>query len=256
MSPAVPSTVVLPAAPAATARGTLAVTIHEIEPATWERCALLRDWLADHGVARATLLVVPAPDLHPFDRRCPALQAWLEERIAEGDEVAQHGLLHRRTRPGGGRRQGAGRTLRDAAEFVGLDPAETARALDAGRRILADAGIVARGFVAPGFAYTPALHDALRSRYSWWATAAGLHRAAAPRPLRSHALGGGSTDPVRRAASPFLVRTASRIAGGGPVRLELRPGDVDHPRSIAAAQAVLRRHAHRRAVTCGQLAAV
>lgn len=256
MSPAVPSTVVLPAPPQATARGTLAVTIHEIEPATWERCALLREWLADHGVARATLLVVPAPDLHPFDRRSPALRAWLEERIADGDEVAQHGLLHRRTRPGAPRRAGAGRSPRDAAEFVGLDAAETARALDAGRRILADAGIVAHGFVAPGFAYTRALHEALRSRYAWWATAEALHRSTAPRPLRSAALGRGAVDPLRRAASPFLVRTASRVAGGRPVRLELRPGDVDHPRSIAAAQAVLRRHAHRRALTCGQLAAV
>jgi predicted deacetylase len=232
------------------------VTIHEIEPATWERCALLREWLTDHGVERVTLLVVPAPDLHPFDRRSPDLRAWLEERITAGDEVAQHGLLHRRTRPDRPRRGGAAGARRDAAEFVGLDAGETARALDAGRRILADAGIATHGFVAPGFAYTRALHEALRSRYAWWATAEGLYRPGVPRPLRSAALGRGARDPLRRAASPVLVRAASRMAGGRPVRLELRPGDVDHPRSIAAAQAVLHRHAGRRALTCGQLAAV
>jgi hypothetical protein len=44
---------------------TIAVAVHGIEPATFERCAVIRDWLADHGVDRATLLVIPARDLHP-----------------------------------------------------------------------------------------------------------------------------------------------------------------------------------------------
>ena len=39
---------------------TIAVAIHDVEPATFDRCALIRDWLADHGVDRVTLLVVPA----------------------------------------------------------------------------------------------------------------------------------------------------------------------------------------------------
>jgi hypothetical protein len=49
----------------------IAVAIHDVEPATFERCALIRDWLADHGIDRATLLVIPAPDLHPFFQRRP-----------------------------------------------------------------------------------------------------------------------------------------------------------------------------------------
>jgi len=44
---------------------TLAVALHDIEPATFERAALLRDWLDDLGVGRVTLLVIPARDLHP-----------------------------------------------------------------------------------------------------------------------------------------------------------------------------------------------
>ena len=46
-----------------TRAGSIAVALHDVEPATFERCALIRDWLSDHGVARATLLVIPAPDL-------------------------------------------------------------------------------------------------------------------------------------------------------------------------------------------------
>ncbi len=50
-------------------RREIAVAIHDIEPATFERVALVRDWLDDHGIDRATLLVVPAPDLHPLGDR-------------------------------------------------------------------------------------------------------------------------------------------------------------------------------------------
>ena len=28
----------------------IAVALHDVEPATFERCALIRDWLADCGV--------------------------------------------------------------------------------------------------------------------------------------------------------------------------------------------------------------
>jgi hypothetical protein len=38
-------------------RRTLAVALHDIEPATFERCALIRDWLDDHGVDRVTLVI-------------------------------------------------------------------------------------------------------------------------------------------------------------------------------------------------------
>jgi predicted deacetylase len=230
-------------------RDALAVTIHDVEPATWERAALLRDWLRDLGVRRATLLVVPAPDLHAFDRRCPALQGWLEDCVDAGDEVAQHGF--RRTVV---HRPQASRSHRAPTEFVGLDAGETARAVDAGRRILAEAGIPARGFVAPRFAYTPELRAALASRFAWWASADALHASRAAEPLRSRAIGFASASAAGRGGWPPLVRVSSRVLRG-PVRLELHPGDVEHPGRIAAAESVLRRHVHRRTLTCGELVA-
>ena len=57
--------------------GALAVAIHDVEPATFQRCALIRDWLSDLGVERVTLLVIPAPQLHPFPARSPELANWL-----------------------------------------------------------------------------------------------------------------------------------------------------------------------------------
>lgn len=70
----------------------IAVALHDVEPATFECCALIRDWLADLGIDRATLLVIPAPDLHPFADQRPELAAWLAERARLGDAVAQRAL--------------------------------------------------------------------------------------------------------------------------------------------------------------------
>ena len=56
-----------------TGPGKIAVALHDIEPATFERCALIRDWLSDHGVDRVTLLVIPARRLRPFPQRSPEI---------------------------------------------------------------------------------------------------------------------------------------------------------------------------------------
>src|SRR4051794_34831808 len=145
--------------------GLLAVALHDVEPATFERCALIRDWLNDLGVDRVTLLVIPAPDLHPFHDRRPDLAQWLDACARGGDAVAQHGFHHPR-RP------------RGRGEFAGLDGDETRRSVLAGRRVLKLAGIQPRGFVAPGYAYTNALRETLATTFDWWAGFGRLHRSA------------------------------------------------------------------------------
>jgi predicted deacetylase len=100
---------------------TIAVALHDIEPATFERCALIRDWLSDHGVDRVTLLVIPARDLHPLGERSPEMTSWLAERRSAGDSIAQHGFQHERTRRQGLSPQALLRSpTRRAGEFVGL----------------------------------------------------------------------------------------------------------------------------------------
>lgn len=65
------------------------VALHGVEAASLERCALIRDWLDDLGVDRATLLVRPSPGLHPLDPRSSRLTGWLEERRVAGDAIAE-----------------------------------------------------------------------------------------------------------------------------------------------------------------------
>ena len=202
----------------------VAVAIHDVEPATFARTALIRDWLDDHGVDRVTLLVVPAPDLHPFSTSSPDLAAWLLERAGRGDAIAQHGLTCR------------------GPEFAGLGEEEARRAVDSGRRLLKLAGVEPHGFVAPGYAYTPALRATVRERYAWWADLLRLHRVVGRDPLA----------PAIR-LSPLALR-ASALLGGPLLRIDLRPTDLEHTRHMLALERVLRRARRRTAVTYDQLA--
>lgn len=132
----------------------LAVALRDIEPATFARCALIRDWLCDLGVDRMTLMVIPAADHHPFFQRSPALAAWLRERRALGDCIAQQGFV-----------SGGGRGRREAA----------AHAL-AGRRLMELAGLAPSGYHAPSLAHALGARRELVESFEWW-IAPGLWRA-------------------------------------------------------------------------------
>ncbi len=241
---------------------TIAVALHGIEPATFERCARIRDWLEDHGVDRVTLLVIPARDLHPVGERSPEMVRWLDERRGRGDSIAQHGFRHARLRPGRSPRGLIARVHgHQAGEFVGLDGAETRRAVHAGWRVLKLAGIEPDGFVAPAYAYTPALREALSRRFHWWAGLLQIHRSAAELAGEAHmplapAWSLATAGPLSRVLSPPLLRAGSLLPTS-TLRLDVHPGDLRHPRQMMALEWILRRTASRRtAVTYRELAGV
>ena len=230
-------------------RGALAVALHDVQPATFARSALIRDWLYDLGVEKVTLLVIPAPELHPFFQRSPELAAWLLDRRDGGDAIAMHGLQHRRTR----RPHPLARPVREfqggeATEFPGLDEDATVACLDAGRRVLEIAGVPPRGFVAPGYAYTGALREHLADRFDWWGTLLGVR----PRTAVSPALCLGTSTKFQRATSPVLLRAAAALSGR-LLRIDLHPADFEHPSHVHAVEAVLRRAHRRTAVTYDDL---
>jgi predicted deacetylase len=238
-------------------RATIAVALHDIEPATFDRCALIRDWLDDHGIDRVTLLVIPARDLHPLSDRRPEIAIWLDQRRRSGDAIAQHGFQHFRSRQPYWSRPLRPRLHSEAAEFIGLGERDTERALDAGRRVLKLAGIEPQGFVAPAYAYTPALRQMLDTRFRWWAGSWGLHATGASSSTRTGpaiGLAGGTV--ARRAVSPGLLRAATLLAGD-TLRLDVHPTDLALPGHMLTLDWVLRHSVkRRRAVTYDELAAV
>jgi hypothetical protein len=253
-------------------KGTIAVALHDVEPATFDRCARIRDWLEDHGVNRVTLLVIPARDLHPLGERSPEMIEWLAERRRRGDSIAQHGFQYEQLRrPGWTQRMLAPATGHQrTAEFVGLDGPETRRAVEAGWRVLKLAGVEPDGFVAPAYAYTRVLRSTLTTegklsvRFRWWAGLLRLHRAltgqgtgegAGPQQLLAPAWDVGSEGSLRRALSPSLIR-AGALLQGHTLRLDLHPADLDRPRHMLALERVLSRAGGRRtAITYDELAA-
>jgi predicted deacetylase len=238
-------------------RQTIAVAVHGIEPATFERCAVIRDWLEDHGVDRVTLLVIPARDLHPVGERSPEMVEWLCERRRAGDSIAQHGFQHVRARTGGSARALLAHGQRER-EFIGLDDEETRRAVHAGWRVLKLAGIEPDGFVAPAYAYTAALRQALSVRFSWWAGLLRVHRTQPQLetgPL-SPAWSLAAAGPLTRMLSPSLVRAGSLLPTS-TLRLDLHPADLRYPRHMLTLEWVLARSGSRRtAVTYRELAGV
>ncbi len=240
--------------PNGVAARTIAVALHGIEPATFERCAVIRDWLDDHGVDRVTLLVIPARDLHPVGERSPEMVSWLSERRDAGDSIAQHGFQHVCLRRGS-------LLAHRPGEFTGLDEEETRRAVHAGWRVMKLAGIEPEGFVAPAYAYTAALRQALRRRFRWWAGLMSVQRAAdedggtpataSRAPAFSFAVDGR----LGRVLSPPLVRFGAMLPTS-TLRLDLHPADLRHARHMMALEWVLQRSRSREAVTYRELAGV
>lgn len=246
----------------AAATRALAVAVHDVEPATFERCVRMRDWLGERGVERATLLVIPARDLHPLAERSPGMVRWLLERERDGDSIAQHGFHHapaQRGRPVRDRTIGLGG---QAGEFAGLDEEQTRRVVEAGWRVLKLAGIHPHGFVAPGYVYTPALRTTLKRRFRWWAELFAVHHVAlgpdSRRTLVPPPLAPASPTRVRGSLSRALARAEAHIQALMPqatLRLDLHPHDFDRPSRVAALERLLRAIvAGRRVITYDDLA--
>jgi predicted deacetylase len=218
-----------------------AVALHDVQPRSFNRCLQIRDWLASRGVERVTLLVIPAPGRHSFARRSPALHDWVHHQVMEGDVVAQHGLLHDR----GVRRCGLAREALarfqggQAAEFVGLAADDTRERVRAGRVILLEAGFSPHGFVAPGYAYTPALREHLASEFDWYADLIRVFpRGSRPQPAPAYCL--GTTGIIRRPLSPLAARAFASLART-TVRIDIHPEDFDHRSHRRALDHVLAR---------------
>ena len=110
------------------------------------------------------------------------------------------------------------------------------------------AGIEPDGFVAPSYAYTAALRQALRRRFLWWA---GLRvqqprrrRTATGDRLGAPAFSFAADGKLGRLLSPPLVRAGAMLPTS-TLRLDLHPADLRHARHMMALEWVLQRAGRR-----------
>ncbi|HSV65341.1 MAG TPA: polysaccharide deacetylase family protein [Mycobacteriales bacterium] len=210
----------------------LVVSVHDVAPVT---AAETRRWCADldaRGVP-ATLLVVPGPWRSPALSADPAFAAWLRDRAAAGDELAQHGWTHRADVHSGriGTRLAARLAARGAAEFAGLTESEAMARLLAGRSELAALGLVAPGFTPPGWLASAGTVRALRTLGFRYTTSHGGIRDLVtggwhPAFALSHRPAG-----VGEQLGAWLMVTGARYAvrTGRDVRIALHPADLARP---------------------------
>jgi len=218
--------------PASSSRS-LVVSIHDVSPLTREATERILGELAELGVRRVSLLVIP-------DHHCkgnllddPEFCTWLRGRAAAGDEVVIHGYFHRRD-------QRAGETFKEKlttryytageGEFYDIAGADALRVISLARQEFRKVGLDPQGFVAPAWLLSDGADRALQRLGIAYTTriggvfdyTTGVHHA-------SQSLVWSSRSWVRRGISrlwnAYLFR---RLQARPLLRIGIHPPDVQH----------------------------
>lgn len=211
----------------------LCVAIHDVAPATWPACARLLALVDAIGAPPLTLLVVP--DWHrrgPIDAD-PAFRRAIDARLARGDELALHGLVHLdEARPPRGILDPLRRRVLTAGEgeFAALDEAEASARIDAGLQRFAQCGWSTQGFVPPAWLAGDGARAALaRAPLRWTSTHGALEDVARRWRIAAPALGTSARSAWRRRASRAWLPVAARAWRAAPLlRVALHPADAAH----------------------------
>ena len=176
--------------------------------------------------------------------------AWIESRLARGDELALHGLTHRdesfAPRTVAGRVQ---RRLYTASEgeFSALTCEQASERLARGRQWFAERGWPLRGFVAPAWLVSEGTWQALsRSDFTYTTTLSRFHlleRGSVGAPSIVYSTRAGWRRWVSRRWNTALYRAARDMP---LVRVGFHPADAEYPEVMAHALALLHRLARSR----------
>ncbi|HVH48207.1 MAG TPA: DUF2334 domain-containing protein [Labilithrix sp.] len=215
------------------------VSIHDVSPA-WEREVGVALDMAHEAGVRPALLVVP--DYHgraPLAEH-PAFVERLRALEADGHEIYLHGYYHHSRRwdePAARRETGAVARLRhlfaqkvvsaSEAEFSDVSREEAIARLDAGERVLKDAGLTIRGFVAPAWSMPSWVVPLLGERgYRFTEDHLRVHDPAGRRSRPSVVLNYASRTPGRLLSSVAWCRLARPARRVLPARIAIHPADM------------------------------
>ncbi len=218
----------------------LVVSLHDVSPQTREVfTAMLRE-LAEVGVTRTSLLVIPDHHHRGHLLDHPDFCDWLKGLIEQGHEPVIHGYYHQRdARPGETVRQRwvTGVYTTGEGEFFDLPKNEAASLLARAKTDFQglDPSLSPSGFIAPAWLLGDAAAEAVREAgftYTTYLTGVQNFRALAPTNgfLRSQSLVYSCRNWWRRASSLLWNATLRRRLQDSPlVRLGLHPPDYQHP---------------------------
>jgi predicted deacetylase len=207
----------------------LSVILHDVAPATLPGCERVLRCLGEIAPLPVTLLAVPC---YHGQRATPALEEWLDEANAHGDELALHGYMHRD--------DGRPRGLVDHAlrrwytagegEFAAISVTEARERLQAGRQWFLSRRWPLHGFVAPAWLMNAPTFRLVRDLgFEYTCTLTRVVSMRERRSLSSPSLVYSTRAAWRRALSLPWNEALARLSDTRPLlRLELHPADADH----------------------------
>lgn len=211
----------------------LVVSVHDVSPRTQAECRRAVAAMAQCGVARTALLVVPDHHGRGHFLEDAGFCAWLAELERGGHEIVTHGYYHRRARrPMESAVQKLATRVYTAGEgeFYDVDRA-TARDLVArGNGELRRAGLHPRGFIAPAWLLGAEAEAALRDEGVEYTTTLGaVTDLTTGRTWRSQSLVWSVRSAWRRAASlAWNATLCHRLRDHPLLRLAIHPVDLAH----------------------------
>jgi predicted deacetylase len=217
------------------------VSIHDVSPA-WEREVDVALEMAHAAGVRPALLVVPDYHGRAALTEHPAFVERLRALEKDGHEVYLHGYYHRSRAwddPGSKDARDAGGLARlrhvfaqkvvsaSEAEFSDVSRDEAVARLDAGERMLKDAGLDIRGFVAPAWSMPSWVLTLLGERgYRFTEDHLRIHDPAGRRTRQSVVLNYASRTPARLLSSVAWCRIARPARRVLPARIAIHPADM------------------------------
>ncbi len=219
----------------------LVVSFHDLAPHSQRPCQELIAQLAELGVERASLLVVPRwHDLESIEER-PFFRHWLLSLAEAGHEICLHGLTHRAAR----------------GEFHGIDRGRAEVKVREGAGLLSDLGCPARGFVPPRWRLSAEAREVLRLRgFGYAVTLRHLDLLQEDRRVAAPVVAFDARNLWHRVVSPLAGRLRFAASRQAPIlRIAVHPGDLYEPAVRRTLVALLREAlADRVPVTYGELA--
>jgi predicted deacetylase len=143
----------------------LVVSLHDVSPHTREECDSILHDLAQRGVPRTSLLVIPDHHRRGHMQSDPEFVSWLQAQAAAGHEVVMHGYYHQRPP----RAQESAKdkfTTRlytaGEGEFYDIDHTQATALVTKARVEFQQLGFAPTGFIAPAWLLSTHAENALR----------------------------------------------------------------------------------------------
>jgi predicted deacetylase len=213
----------------------LVLSLHDVSPRTRVDCETVLRELAELGVSRTSLLVIPDHHHRGHFLADESFCHWLRSAADAGHEIVMHGYYHQRQRRPGetlAQRLATRVYTADEGEFFDIGRDAAADLVKRSRAEFRGIGIDPAGFIAPAWLLSAEACEALRdTRCEYTTRIGGVLDLKSDRYFPSQSLVWSVRSAWRRAASvAWNAMLFRRLAANPLLRISVHPVDLHHSR--------------------------